>query len=639
MTTTKLTRGSERSGLRWMPISKVEAWPKNPRLNDQAVEPVARLILRFGFVSPIVVWRGHSMICAGHTRCKAIRFLQANRPVYDAELDDDGAETGRRVFVDWEDRPDDDPFWVPAGYEEDGSIVLAPGADMVPVRWQSFANASEAEAFAIADNKANELADWDADQLAKDLLALQQAGAAIDDLGFDQSELDEMLNSLIQVDPHTRVPGGSKPKLRSAPGGVKLHVGDCLHVLRKIPDESIDALVTDPPYGLSEEPDIVEVLTAWMAGDQYEHGSAGFMGKDWDSFVPGPRVWREVFRVLKPGSHGVVFASDRTHDLMGIALRLAGFEIRGTLAWTQWQGMPHSRDISKDIDELHGATRRVVGRSENWGAASASTANAPNGTWEITEPETDDAKKWDGHGTNVKGAIEPAWLIRKPIREKSIARQVLATGTGTININATRFQQGDPMWLGPQDETPGWATWDGIAPDGPSWGQGALNDGSKKTPWDDDRGRFPANLLYCPKVSRSEREAGCEGLPTKSGADAVGRDPDSIGINNPRAGAGRTAAELHNWHPTVKPLRLMAWLVRLVGGQPGSVVLDPFMGSGSTGASAVPQGFDFIGIDLESEHVDIARQRIAHWTETGLDDLLYKPKTDNEADKDAGAVP
>src|SRR5690554_5469345 len=126
--------------------------------------------------------------------------------------------------------------------------------------------------------------------------------------------------------------------------------GDCLEVLRTMSNNSIDSCVTDPPYGLSKEPDIREVLKKWMAGEDYEHRGGGFMGKSWDSFVPGPSVWREVYRVLKPGAHALVFAGTRTQDLMTISLRLAGFEIRDVIAWLYFSGFPKSLDVGKAFD-------------------------------------------------------------------------------------------------------------------------------------------------------------------------------------------------------------------------------------------------------------------------------------------------
>ena len=135
--------------------------------------------------------------------------------------------------------------------------------------------------------------------------------------------------------------------------GVRLMLGDCRQRLRELDDNSVDAVVCDPPYGLSTEPDIAEVLRHWLAGDDYEHASTGFLGNSWDSFVPGPVIWREVLRVLKPGGHVLAFAGSRTADLMGIAIRLAGFEIRDTIAYMHGQGMPKSRDVGKALDERH----------------------------------------------------------------------------------------------------------------------------------------------------------------------------------------------------------------------------------------------------------------------------------------------
>ena len=134
--------------------------------------------------------------------------------------------------------------------------------------------------------------------------------------------------------------------------GAEVITGDSLDILRTLPDASISAVVTDPPYGLSREPDALEMLQHWLAGDDYKHRGAGFMGKTWDSFVPGPRLWREVLRVLKPGGHACVFAGSRTVDLMGLALRIAGFEIRDQLQWIYGSGFPKSLDVSKAIDKV-----------------------------------------------------------------------------------------------------------------------------------------------------------------------------------------------------------------------------------------------------------------------------------------------
>src|SRR5690554_6210648 len=141
--------------------------------------------------------------------------------------------------------------------------------------------------------------------------------------------------------------------------------GDCIEILQELPNNSIDSCVTDPPYGLSKEPDIHEVLTKWMAGEDYEHRGGGFMGKTWDSFVPGPSVWREVYRVLKPGAHALVFAGTRTQDLMTISLRLAGFEVRDVIEWLYFNGFPKSMDVGKAFDKRARTERKVVSERPN----------------------------------------------------------------------------------------------------------------------------------------------------------------------------------------------------------------------------------------------------------------------------------
>lgn len=467
----------------------------------------------------------------------------------------------------------------------------------------------------------------------------------------------------------------------------RLLVGDCLGHLREMEADSIDAVVTDPPYGLSAPPDTAEVLRHWLAGEEYEHGSAGFMGRDWDSFVPGPRVWREVLRVLKPGGHAVVFAGTRTVDLMGIAVRLAGWEVRDCGQWCYWSGFPKSLDLSKEMDRMRPEDPRVreitawiamardqagftnadldrpfgfAGMAGHWTTtASQPTIPTPeqwtvlarmfnragvdvpggihdaiedlNGvkrTWGNERPDretehvdrsvyrsaphvvdpgtpvTDNARRWSGWGTALKPAVEPWLLLRKPISESSIARNVLRWGTGGLNIDACRFAPGDPMWPGPSDDS------DKSRP-GNMFRGVIYGDGVEGQSGDHPLGRFPANLIHTPKASRAEREMGCDGLPTRTGAEATHREEGTDGLKSPRAGAGRTAKGVRNHHPTVKPLALMRWLVRLVT-PPGGVVLDPFMGSGTTGMAAVGQGFDFVGMELEADHMQIARARIEY---------------------------
>jgi len=388
-----------------------------------------------------------------------------------------------------------------------------------------------------------------------------------------------------------------------------LYRGDCLAVLASMEPESVDAIVCDPPYGL------------------------GFMGKAWDALPPGEDWARACLRVLKPGGHLVAFGGTRTVHRLACAIEDAGFEIRDSIAWVQWQGFPKSLDVSKAIDRAAGAEREVVGKEVTpWkvdGAArvGVSLHSAVRGDFAqgnedgyrertITAPATEDARTWEGFGTALKPAHEPAILARKPLAG-TVAANVLEHGTGALNIDGTRYAYGDPAWPGPGG--------DPREMYGDSWG----SRGIKRSPGEpsavpdnpqgstagdrvSDLGRWPANLYACPKPSRAEREAGCERLPGRTGAEATDRTEGTAGLDSPRAGAGRTADRVKNHHPTVKPLGVMRWLCKLVGGQRGSVILDPFMGSGTTGCAAMLEGFDFIGIEREPEYIQIAEARIRH---------------------------
>src|SRR5690606_18808994 len=226
-----------------------------------------------------------------------------------------------------------------------------------------------------------------------------------------------------------------------------------LDVMRQLPDNSVDAVVTDPPDGLSREPDIEEVLRHWLAGDDYEHRGGGFMGKTWDSFVPGPAVWREVLRVLKPGGHILCFAGTRTVDLMGISLRLGGFEIRDCLQWLDGSGFPKSLDVSNAIDKKLGAEREIVGtksgdpkRFKKWKEMDGNKRTTFNNY--ITVPATPEAQEWEGWGTALKPAVEPIILARKPLSEATVAENVLKWGTGGLNIDRCRIDA-EPRYFSP----------------------------------------------------------------------------------------------------------------------------------------------------------------------------------------------
>lgn len=386
---------------------------------------------------------------------------------------------------------------------------------------------------------------------------------------------------------------------------------DCLLGMRTcLADNSIDAVVTDPPYGLSKEPDMMEVMKHWMNGDDYVHTGGGFMGKSWDSFVPGPSIWKEVFRVLKPGGHLLAFFGSRTYDLGTLAIRLAGFEIRDQIMWVYGSGFPKSLDVSKAIDKAAGVKFDAIP------AGGVGFMNAEGeGGYNVTKNQliragesTDEAKQWSGWGTALKPAHEPICVARKPLFG-TVAENVLTHSTGALNIDGCRV--GDEIrFNAPAGNKPG----------GNSYNMSAVGmpqdvEGSSVT------GRWPANFVhdglnaeewsrffYCAKASKADRDDGVL-LAATSAAEMVDRDADSAGMNSPRAGAGRTSGA-RNDHPTVKPTALMQWLVRLVT-PPGGTVLDPFTGSGSTGKACMLEGFEFIGFEMDPHYCEIAEQRIA----------------------------
>lgn len=243
-----------------------------------------------------------------------------------------------------------------------------------------------------------------------------------------------------------------------------LLAGDCAEALAGLAPNSVDAIVTDPPYGLGDEPPLEEVLRAWMSGERYVPRGGGFMGKTWDAFVPDVLDWRECFRVLKPGGHLLAFSGTRTLDLIGVGLRLAGFERRDCLAWLFGSGFPKNHDVAKAIDAVVGAEGEwrqeehfirpgVRRRREADGARIAQTFHAsdenPDGLRHVYDPASDEAKAWRGWGTAMKPAFEPIIVARKPL-EGTVARNVLAHGTGALNIDACRIAgpKGDGNWAG-----------------------------------------------------------------------------------------------------------------------------------------------------------------------------------------------
>ena len=385
---------------------------------------------------------------------------------------------------------------------------------------------------------------------------------------------------------------------------------DSIDHLKTLPDSSIDAVVTDPPYGLGNcSPRAVSAaLTAWLAGEEYQPSGAGFMGKSWDAFVPGPELWREVYRVLKPGGHAVIFAGSRTVDLMGIAVRLAGFEVRDMLHWLYGSGFPKSHDVSKALDKRVGAEREVIGAG-----VSGSTRliySGGMGAFDITAPASPLAQQWSGWGTALKPAHEPILLCRKPLAG-SVAENVEQWGVGGLNIDGCRIETDEYIFTTPRTQQSHiygkYAQQDPMQSTGQEigrWPANILLDPSAGAALDLQAGFEASRFFYEGKASREEREAGLVGLEARAVGDGRGTP-----IDNPYQ---RGETKRQNVHPTVKPIAVMRWLCKLIT-PPGGVILDPFCGSGTTGCAATQLGFEFVGIEREPEYAEIARARIAHW--------------------------
>ena len=437
----------------------------------------------------------------------------------------------------------------------------------------------------------------------------------------------------------------------------KLHHGDCLEVLATLEPESVDSIVTDPPYGLS------------------------FMGKRWDYDVPSEDVWRECLRVLKPGGHLLAFAGTRTQHRMAVRIEDAGFEIRDMIAWVYGSGFPKSMDVSKAIDKGSGENRERQLRFTAWMRSTGITADqineatqsrmashyltdksqpaiatadlfdklrpylpevpeeierlvcertglewtafkqrpvvgkgsgaistrkdlrvdngtvwgAKSSTFDLTAPATPEAKQWAGWGTALKPAMEPLTLARKPFAS-TVAANVLKHGTGAINVDGCRVEaNGDRLGGGRISTTTD--GWDRPWKHNSESIEACRARGDEAVAKAERLGRWPANFthdgsdevmallgdaarfFYTAKASKDDRD---EGLPD-----------------------GQRSS-----HPTVKPTDLMRYLCRLIT-PPNGIILDPFMGSGSTGKAAMAEGFRFIGIEREAEYIEIARARIS----------------------------
>ena len=436
-----------------------------------------------------------------------------------------------------------------------------------------------------------------------------------------------------------------------------IHHGDCIETMNAMPPESVDAIVTDPPYGL------------------------GFMGRKWDTLPPSLEWAEACYRVLKPGGHIAAFGGTRTWHRLAVAIEDAGFEMRDSLAWLYGSGFPKSMNVSKAIDKAAGALKH---ESVGFTVAGRTDKNLPNPAFKgytPPAPATPEAEHWQGWGTALKPAFEPIVLARKPLAEKTVARNVLAHGTGAINVDACRIEgeANRPMPRAPQGgilrlhgchseaelrelAEAGRRTPDGR--DARATLARAIADreryeagGEKVT----NTGRWPANVLLdhhaaawvdeqsgdikgrvgmkqngvgsfalsgfstlaeleasaaiggtCPN-GRDARTTLARYRTNKAQADETPGTEDQGGASRFFYTAKAPKRERPNvdgvQHPTVKPLAIMRWLIRLVT-PPGGTVLDPFAGSGTTIEAALIEGFNPIGIEMEADYLPLIQHRI-----------------------------
>lgn len=397
---------------------------------------------------------------------------------------------------------------------------------------------------------------------------------------------------------------------------------DNLEVLKSLPDNSIDSVVTDPPYGLK------------------------FMGKKWDYDVPKIELWEEVYRVLKPGGHILVACGTRTQHRMVVNIEDAGFEIRDVISWVYGSGFPKSLNIGKAIDKIQGNEREIVGTEIiDIGMQSGSMHAGRNSILQLRD-KTKGHSPYEGWGTALKPACEFFTLARKPISEKNIAENVLKWGTGGINIDECRV--GSEALNNQQKD---------FAPvHGNKFGNGAYL--PNKEEYKTVIGRFPSNFIhdgsdevvglfpetksgggdkgnrrngvgffgngkaynsnistvsqgsaarffYCAKASPSERN---EGLDEFEKINPFDRNS----VTKTYEGMGSKSGARQNHHPTVKPIALMEYLIKLITPK-GGTVLDPFAGSGTTGIAAINLKVKYILIEREAEYCTIADARLKHF--------------------------
>lgn len=409
----------------------------------------------------------------------------------------------------------------------------------------------------------------------------------------------------------------------------KVYHGDCLEGIKRIDNNSIDSIVTDPPYEL------------------------GFMGKSWDStgIAYDINLWKQALRVLKPGGYVLSFGGSRTYHRMACAIEDAGFEIRDMVEWIYGSGFPKSHNIGKAIDKLQGNEREVTGGYMHGGTRQSGILGKDLG--QVWHENSKGNSPYEGWGTALKPAHEPICMARKPLSEKTVAENVLKWGTAGINIDKCRvemqdgdkkvggfgngeigFGGGNAKGVEWQEKTTGrfpanlihdgsdevmgeFAKYGNCGAQAPVK-RGAPNilfDGGWKSMGDDGASFYndsgsAARFFYCAKASKAERNMGCEGLDKKQttgGGGGIGNYLNDVNSASGKYGSEKAPSKNH--HPTVKPLALMRYLCKLITPKNG-LVLDPYAGSGSTLIAAMQEGFNFIGIDNNKEYCEITCARL-----------------------------
>ena len=481
----------------------------------------------------------------------------------------------------------------------------------------------------------------------------------------------------------------------------KVFNGNNIDLLKDYPDNYFDSVVTDPPYGLGKEPNAAELMKDWIEHGYHEISGSGFMGKEWDAFVPQPIFWKEVFRVLKPGGHVLSFFGTRTYDWGVMSIRFAGFEVRDCIQWLYGSGFPKSHNIGKAIDKIQGNDREVVGIKENkinMNATKEGDKSFYESAWQNKEyidlEITKGNSEWEGWGTALKPANEPIVLARKPLEKGlSIAENILKWGVGGINIDASRIglPKDDPQVKLREGKT--------IHAKGVNE---VYSNGVGKIEGDyfNAQGRFPANIILthhedceCKGTKKVKPSNGSGKASEKGGGFSKGMfgdgTSDNIGggftdadgkeevenwdchedcpirILDEQSGISKSTASVRNnkkrnednvygggkgipqislesnhsdkggasrffyvakasksernkgldnsnFHPTVKPIKLMQYLVKMIT-PPNGIVLDPFCGSGTTGIACKLDGFQFVGLEQDAEYSKIAEARIENY--------------------------